>query len=350
MRAVRFGSYSIAATLAGTPNFSRRKSMRRYCRLWPPPRYRDVMWPLLLRPPVPRFGSSSDFSGVVFVISPKSDTERNRVAGVTGLNCRMPMSALEHLDRVALFEGDDRLLPRRAAPHVAAVALPLGPHHQRAHVGHGHVEQRLDGRADLRLGGLLLHSKRVFLAGLKRRRGLLGDDRPDDQMVPLRHLRSPPSRSRRPAPAARRPPHPPTGSRTRWRRRTASRAPSAGCDPTGRRCVRAPPPPSPPALSSPPRPAWRAAPPTSWSSASRTRARPPRTARPRAPGRSGPISSRAGASSWGCPGGSCAGAGRTRYAHAERGPGRCPSGATASGSRPRPRSACAYRASPDAGS
>src|SRR5438874_8103293 len=297
MRAVRFGSYSIAATLAGTPNFSRRKSMRRYCRLWPPPRYRAVIWPLLLRPPVPRRGSTSDFSGVVFVISPKSDTERNRVAGVTGLNCLMPMSALEHLDRVALFERHDGLLPRRAAAHVAAIALPLGAYHQGPHVRHGHLEQRLDGGADLRLGGLRLHPERVFLAGLERRRGLFGDDRRDDHVVLLRHPRPPASRSPRPAPAARRPPHPPTGSRTPWRRRTASRAPSAGCGPTGTRCVRAPPPPSPPALSSPPRPAWRAAPPTSWSSASRTRARPPRTARPRAPGRSGPISSRAGASS-----------------------------------------------------
>jgi hypothetical protein len=31
-------------------------------------------------------GESSDFSGVVFVISAKSDTERNRVPLVTGLN------------------------------------------------------------------------------------------------------------------------------------------------------------------------------------------------------------------------------------------------------------------------
>src|SRR5207302_9737780 len=335
MRAVRFGSYSIAATLAGTPNFSRRKSMRRYCRLWPPPRYRAVMWPLLLRPPVRRRGSTSDFSGVVFVISPKSDTERNRVAGVTGLNCRMPMSALEHLDRVALFQGHDRLLPRRPAAHVAAVALPLGSHHQGPHIRHGHLEQRLDGGADLRLGGLRLHPERVFLAGLERRRRLLGDDRPDDQLVLLRHPRPPASRSRRPAPAARRPPHPPTGSRTRWRRRTASHGPSAGCGPTGTRCARAPRRPSPPAPSFPPRPAWRAAPPMSWSSASRTRARPRRTARPRAPGRSAPISSRAGASSWGSPGGSCAGAGRTRRRRAASGargsspaaPGRCPSGA-----------------------
>src|ERR1041385_801285 len=128
MRAVRFGSYSIAATLAGTPNFSRRKSMRRYCRLWPPPRYRDVIWPLLLRPPVPRFGSSSDFSGVVFVISSKSDTERNRVAGVTGLNCRMPMSALEYLDRVALFERHDRL---QSPPRHGARKVHLSPIRER---------------------------------------------------------------------------------------------------------------------------------------------------------------------------------------------------------------------------
>src|SRR2546429_9689369 len=122
MRAVRFGSYSIAATLAGTPNFSRRKSMRRYCRLWPPPRYRAVMWPLLLRPPVPRFGSSSDFSGVVFVISPKSDTERNRVAGVTGFDCRMPLSALEHPVPAAPPAGPDRPLSRLPAGHVVALA------------------------------------------------------------------------------------------------------------------------------------------------------------------------------------------------------------------------------------
>src|SRR5207237_1257591 len=244
-----------AAALAGPSNLSRRKSMRRYCRLWPPPRYRAVMWPLLLRPPVRRRGSTSDFSGVVFVISPKSDTERNRVAGVTGLNCRIPMSALEHLDRVALFQGHDRLLPRRPAAHVAAVALPLGSHHQGPHIRHGHLEQRLDGGADLRLGGLRLHPERVFLAGLERRRGLFGDHRPDDQVVLLRHPRPPASRSRRPAPAARRPPHPPTGSRTRWRRRTASHGPSAGCGPTGTRCARAPRRPSRPVPSYPPRPA-----------------------------------------------------------------------------------------------
>src|SRR6267154_3311552 len=142
MRAVRFGSYSTAATRAGMANLLRRKSMRRYCRLWPPPIYRLVMCPLLLRPPVRLSGSSSDFSGSVFVMSAKSETERKRVAGVIGRNCRIPMSALEHLDGVALFEGDDRLLPGRPPALIAAVRAALGAHHEGADAGHRNLEQR----------------------------------------------------------------------------------------------------------------------------------------------------------------------------------------------------------------
>src|SRR5216684_3022001 len=148
------------------PNFSRRKSILRYWRLWPPPCHRFVMWPLLLRPPVRFSGSTNDFSGVVLVTSAKSDTERNRVADVTGLNWRMPISALEHLDRVALFEGHDRLFPRRPAADVAAVAAPLGPHDEGPYRDHGDLEERLDRRADLRLRGVAVHPERVLLAGL----------------------------------------------------------------------------------------------------------------------------------------------------------------------------------------
>ena len=43
MRQLRLGSYSTAATLAGTPSLFRRKSITRYWRLWPPPRCRDVV-------------------------------------------------------------------------------------------------------------------------------------------------------------------------------------------------------------------------------------------------------------------------------------------------------------------
>ena len=45
MRHERFGSYSMAATLAGTPSLVRLKSMMRYWRLWPPPRWRAVLRP-----------------------------------------------------------------------------------------------------------------------------------------------------------------------------------------------------------------------------------------------------------------------------------------------------------------
>src|SRR6266480_5053612 len=151
MRAVRFGSYSIVATRAGIANLSRRKSMRRYCRLCPPLMYRLVIWPLLLRPPVRFSGSSSDFSGSVAVISEKSETERKRVAGVIGRNCRMPISALEHLDGVALFESDDRLLPGRPPAGIAPVRFALGAHDQGPHARHGNLEQCLDRRLDLRL-------------------------------------------------------------------------------------------------------------------------------------------------------------------------------------------------------
>src|SRR6059036_2152307 len=126
------------------------------------------MWPLLFRPPVRRRGSSSDFSGLVLASPSKSDTERNRVADVTGLNCRMPISALEYLDRVTLLEGDDRFLPGRPPARVATEGTALGAHDHGADVGHGDLEQRLDRRADLRLGRLRVHPEGVLLAGLVR--------------------------------------------------------------------------------------------------------------------------------------------------------------------------------------
>src|SRR5881394_713236 len=210
MRAVRFWSYSTDATFAGIVNFSRRKSMRRYCRLWPPLIYRLVMWPLLLRPPVRLSGSSSDFSGSVFVMSAKSETERKRVAGVIGRNCRIPISALEHLDGVALFEGDDRLLPGRPPALIAAIRAALGAHHERAHGCHRHLEQRFDRGLDLRLGRVEMDLERVFLPRAVGRRRLLGDDGRDDRRVQVRH-RPPPLPAR--MPGARPPPSPTTGSR-----------------------------------------------------------------------------------------------------------------------------------------
>ena len=90
MRAVRFGSYSMCATFAGTPSLSTRlKSIRRYWRLWPPPWCRVVIRPWALRPPFLGSGASSDFSGVDRVISAKSATLEPRRPGVVGLYLRI---------------------------------------------------------------------------------------------------------------------------------------------------------------------------------------------------------------------------------------------------------------------
>src|SRR3954462_13013889 len=85
MYAVRFGSYSIAATRAGTPSFWRLKSILRYRRFAPPPRWREVMRPCVLRPPDFLRPSVSAFSGVFLVTSARSDHVAKRRPGEVGL-------------------------------------------------------------------------------------------------------------------------------------------------------------------------------------------------------------------------------------------------------------------------
>src|SRR6187397_258960 len=136
MRALRFGSYSIDATFAGTPSLLRRKSTTRYFCLWPPPRCREVIRPYELRPPVRGFGLVSDFSGLSRVISEKSETVWNRRPGLVGLRLRTGIRlAPEDLDAVALGQGDDRpLLSGALAPAPrTAVALPLAVPVERVH-------------------------------------------------------------------------------------------------------------------------------------------------------------------------------------------------------------------------
>src|SRR5918995_4236684 len=92
MYAERLGSYSIAATRAGIPSLRRLKSMMRYSRLAPPPRWRAVLRPLALRPPLFLRPSTSDFSGVVFVISAKSGYVTKRRPGDVGLALRIGLT------------------------------------------------------------------------------------------------------------------------------------------------------------------------------------------------------------------------------------------------------------------
>src|SRR5215212_12114429 len=94
MYAERFGSYSIAATLAGMPSLRRLKSILRYRRLAPPPRWRAVLRPRALRPPDFVSPSTRDFSGSVFVISAKSAYVAKRRPGLVGLGLRMATAQL----------------------------------------------------------------------------------------------------------------------------------------------------------------------------------------------------------------------------------------------------------------
>src|SRR3954447_8053301 len=173
MYAVRLGSYSIAATLAGIPSRRRLKSILRYRRLAPPPRWRDVLRPLALRPPDFLRPSTSVFSGVDFVISAKSEYVTKRRPGLVGLGLRIgiclalaleALEALEDRDRVALAHLHDGLLPRPGPAGRVAAPLGLGLHRSRAHVDDLDVEEHLHGLADLGLVRVVVDAERV-LAG-----------------------------------------------------------------------------------------------------------------------------------------------------------------------------------------
>src|ERR671917_260810 len=85
MCAERFGSYSIAATFAGIPSLRRLKSILRYLRLAPPPRWREVTRPCVLRPPDLVSPSVSDFSGSPLVTASCWSQVAKRRPGEVGL-------------------------------------------------------------------------------------------------------------------------------------------------------------------------------------------------------------------------------------------------------------------------
>src|SRR5215469_16811838 len=196
MRAVRFGSYSMCATLAGTPSLScRRKSISRYARLWPPPWCRAVTRPCTFRPPLPCSGRTSDFSGSLRVISEKSEPLAPRRPGVVGLYLRIPTCvsltnrSAEDVDPVALGQGHDRALGIHplapALPGPAALALPV----ERVHARHLDPEDFLDRHLDLRLVGTGRDNERV-LALVEKAVALLRHHRTQQdvaRVVPLVH-------------------------------------------------------------------------------------------------------------------------------------------------------------------
>src|SRR5436309_13847380 len=106
MYAERFGSYSMCATFAGTPSLRRLKSILRYSRLAPPPRWREVLRPREFRPPDFFSPSVSDFSGSERVTSAKSGYVTKRRPGDVGFGLRIGISPPRGFQpRVLMWSG-----------------------------------------------------------------------------------------------------------------------------------------------------------------------------------------------------------------------------------------------------
>src|SRR6267378_8176904 len=196
MRALRLGSYSMWATFAGIASLSRRKSISRYCCLWPPPWWRVVIRPWTLRPAFFGLGTTSDRSGWSRVMSEKSANDIPRRPGVVGLAFRMVMVGslprLEEFDLVALGELDDG--PLRACPGAGDVAGALGLALAVAGVDADdlHAPDLLHRVADVDLRGLPGHEERVGVV-VDEPVGLLADDRAQDDVAGGGHSASPAS-------------------------------------------------------------------------------------------------------------------------------------------------------------
>src|SRR5438445_2686152 len=186
MRALRLGSYSMWATLAGMPSLSRRKSMIRYCCLWPPPWCRVVILPCTLRPAFFGLGTTRDRSGRERVISEKSAKDVPRRPGVVGLAFRTLMArslpCLEELDLVAGCELDDR--PLGGGPLADDVAGPLGlaPAVQGVDRLDLDPPDRLDRVPDVHLGRGPRHQESIG-AVIDQAVGLLAHHRPEDHVT-----------------------------------------------------------------------------------------------------------------------------------------------------------------------
>src|SRR5436309_1065907 len=180
MRAERLGSYSIAVTRPGTPTLSRRKSIMRSLRFAPPPRWRVVMRPWLLRPPCFRNGATSDFSGSFRVISSKPGPVAPRRPGEVGLKFLIGiLNALEQLQLVLRVQRHHRLLPGARVLHpVAPNSLRLSLHVDDVYPGYLDVERCLHRLLDLDLVGVDAHFKGVLVFAVETG-CLLRDHRPD---------------------------------------------------------------------------------------------------------------------------------------------------------------------------
>src|SRR5258707_14926434 len=214
MLALRFGSYSMASTLAGTPSLSRRKSILRYCFLWPAPRCQTEISPWLLRRPVRFFGSRRLFSGVCLVIWFLSRTVITRLDAVYGLKLFSPIAAScpahlgglhqPHIFTYCLTRTKNclRLKVLRKLDHLFAfgqfyvslfpvAAIPFGltsaahfPNEIRGtHTGDFYIENLLHRFLDLRLGGFRGNFEDHRAVNFFYAQTFFGDDRAANNLI-----------------------------------------------------------------------------------------------------------------------------------------------------------------------
>src|SRR5690349_5079137 len=101
------------------------------------------MTPRWLRPATDLRVSVSDLTGAFFARSLKSATSYSRRAGDVGLYFLIAISALlVEVDRLALAELHDRLLPVLGLGRAAAHAADAAAYDHRVHLDHRDLEQR----------------------------------------------------------------------------------------------------------------------------------------------------------------------------------------------------------------
>src|ERR1700721_3063990 len=160
MRALRFGSYSIAATFAGIPLLSRLKSISRYDCLCPPPINREETRPVEDRPPVFGLPLTRLFSGFCLVISSRETTVWKRRVGVVGLKLftgMLDLRVLRHL--LAGLQNNPGFLPVRAIARKLSAPPQLARRHRCPNLGHLHFESRFHRVPDLGLVSINSHLK-----------------------------------------------------------------------------------------------------------------------------------------------------------------------------------------------
>ena len=187
MRADRFGSYSIAATLAGMPSLSRRKSIRRYSRLCPPPRCHDVVCPLALRPPDFLLApSTSDCARVASSKRRRTPTRSSDVARAKSA-CRLSPASLHTPSKnsidwpsarrtIAFFHSGRRPMKRPTRRDLRGIRI--------VRTSSTRTEKScLDGPANVVLGGVRIDREGHLVALLAPERALLRHQRPDDHVI-----------------------------------------------------------------------------------------------------------------------------------------------------------------------